>query len=1164
MSTARHSTGPTITADVKMVFSVFFDTLSVLPQHADGGGDYADAKYQVDFKRGKKIEGASAAEAFRERATELRFNYHNKFLSTLQPSPSGKSYKPKLFFVRVAATGADGAKRGAAIEMTIDLAQYVANQRMPLRKFVGVGHENGFRLFFAVSGMTEAAAKVDRARQAQTMAANPGSPSPLRRQLETAETTTITQDGEEAEADAEDDAAAAADGNIAPSESRMYPMDGEADEEDDADLDVDYDNYDEEDGELDAAAAEPAAEPRVKWRDRYRVAGSEEPAADASGEARATVDTDDEAADDDAAAGGDLAIVVSLGAMAEGNQRSSARASQGADGQAPIALEGEEDGVMSTQVEDGDVWTIEQHLVKEQNDWQAEIAVVIAKLAKALNSEHLAEHAEGRVEALAAVTDALRRFSTLDNPSLHHATTVSPPFFPLILLVHDLVATICTAEDAERGDISPVHRGTWLQSLTELLNFVLQRFFPDDAGQVFALAQRRFSLRQKQKQPAVKQYTDGELKSKKDQKEQKKIDRLRAGLEKKEAKKQKKVESQRKRLKKKEDAEAQAAADRAAASPPKKRNWFFNRNKGASGEAPAPSKKDQKARDEAQRKLDEHAAVVEAAERQLYEKQQQNDGTNPNLVRSRGSVFRNSVTLNLAMKTLTGHRYYHAVPASVLPISPAPASTFLLDDAHPDVSLAAASSPLWDLLRSTALESYDAASTEEDRRAACVGVIDTALALLAIKLDDALHGIVTTCLTPFLHRNQFIQSVAFSALADEGQPLLDALLHQLDSLMETLAAPEVEGSPQGSPDTSPERGGADGLFAPALSMMVKTDVAKLALEQIVVAVLNENHKRLLIANKTLLGTQTATSPGIRNADDALRLKRSVTAVEAWASTHGIAAPVAVVLLPLRQLCDAILLPSEVFADEEIRAEVLGALPRGMLHNLFKAFEPADYEQPDDVQLGADARADLVNAVYFWDPREAIQLESSWKAKFGKNYKASQAEQLALHTSSGFVVPRDDNNFSFFDLLTTPSALYGSDEAAAERQMLMTDKERAVEVTSARLATMALDSGDAHDVAAVSAQLEPMAVGACWDSVTRQPESMKKFAGLTLEEQEDALFQEMEEADAGTSPALGFDADENDAAVAVAFVAAAVDHELVQQDRQDACEAAARALEMFGY
>uniref|UniRef100_A0A7S1M908 Uncharacterized protein n=1 Tax=Neobodo designis TaxID=312471 RepID=A0A7S1M908_NEODS len=266
----------------------------------------------------------------------------------------------------------------------------------------------------------------------------------------------------------------------------------------------------------------------------------------------------------------------------------------------------------------------------------------------------------------------------------------------------------------------------------------------------------------------------------------------------------------------------------------------------------------------------------------------------------------------------------------------------------------------------------------------------------------------------------------------------------LKGLYEELVASEI-GPEAAAQAPSVDRGY---IWNNPLSVQLASDIVRLSLEQLCVLVLNENHRRLCAnlgpapkKSKKAKGPQPkfaftpVSDTGCNKAgervfcsiDDGLHLKQRLDAIEGWLD----ALPVQLgqgcraALLPLRSLCDLLILPADVFLDHKVREGALDPLPAPMQRALFAAIRPVAWEHDDDVELGNEARQTLSEHILCTDVPDELAEQAKDKKNPPQLPDDCEPSAVALPFAIAYRSPERD--FSAFDALTLPSPCYGSVE-----------------------------------------------------------------------------------------------------------------------------------------
>jgi hypothetical protein len=323
----------------------------------------------------------------------------------------------------------------------------------------------------------------------------------------------------------------------------------------------------------------------------------------------------------------------------------------------------------------------------------------------------------------------------------------------------------------------------------------------------------------------------------------------------------------------------------------------------------------------------------------------------------------------------------------------------------------------------------------------------------------------------------------------------------------------------------------DAPYAPALwdsplSVAFASEMIRLTLEQLCVLVLNENHRRI-VANlkpntekpKKSSNNNKAPAPDkfvftpitpeglnvdgervFATLEDGLQLKARLDALEGWLDNLPISLGVhcRTALVPLRSLCDLLILPADALLEEHVRRGALFPLPAPMQRALFAAARCVAWEHPDDVSAAQKARATLSTHI-LCPPIPPKVGESK------THVLADQHDPSAVATPFAIAFRTPEHDFSFIDFLSLSSATYGAldqmhqviatynrvvDEYAAvagdaKAAKALPPVKEANLVPTGIIATQALDGyGADSELAATHADLpRELQVTALWDTAT---------------------------------------------------------------------------------
>ena len=140
------------------------------------------------------------------------------------------------------------------------------------------------------------------------------------------------------------------------------------------------------------------------------------------------------------------------------------------------------------------------------------------------------------------------------------------------------------------------------------------------------------------------------------------------------------------------------------------------------------------------------------------------------------------------------------------------------------------------------------------------------------------------------------------------------------------------------------------------------------------------------------GPKPAEIMQLKTAKDAMSLKLTVSALEQWCKDHNLYNECRKELLPLRQMCDLMILPKSIFVDIKTRMEICGLVPDELVFHALQQFVADPREVvPDTVPTSLlDSMASALAMRYaVKGPAE----ETTGKGKKGKAQSAASQRDL---------------------------------------------------------------------------------------------------------------------------------------------------------------------------
>lgn len=1002
------SPGRKLAGDVEMTFCLFFDKV------ADLTPDQATRTYQLEYRRGTKINGKSERVRADRSRREVAFNMNATIRCTLQPMANRRQFKPKPLSVHVVEV----ERNVTVIEIAVNLAEYVLDERMTMHKFSALALVPPAALAFGIRGETTARWNALNAAEQQRLSTCPESDEEDEEYEEDFGSSASSNDDDVFRGAPRDEDEENSPPPRAGSQARVRaPVDGERtyawrDRGAETRRSASGRRLSEP-GSRRTSVARPvtvvesvpvravAGPERDDHAEAFRPSGSREVAEEFTEEGYESMRVIPQVASPQERSSRSLhAGVEASRASLEGydtdDERNAAydAASQGSSSPARGAYEEarrqeaeEERAALALKAE-------EQRREKEHKrrleDIRREQDVRAAEESRMRSEAHKAEVTRASRELQTTVANLLRECRTsiqaatrvdvdgvrsnipraamrIVTPLLDFAQefidgrdssrdaisgNVLPRGAGLLLLVHDLIVML-------RWDIAATTQfdrrqtGAWVHCLVLLLNALLQHYFSDDVKVTLPLMYNKVAMAQMVQE--TRESTEGAKRRGKG-KWWRSLRRPR-----------KPVRGQSSEL-----GQTLAGRDRAMGCISECSSSFYV------------------ARTELDDMWRKHAAALE---------------TTPGDANS------------------TAFPMLSALPTALFWNPP---------EGLPPAQKKLSNSPLWAMLNDLVHRTLNRNIADD---VSAESAVQSVFATLAIEIDMALHELLIQCVRTHMEP---LGDLAFDALATPDAVMLPALINALDALYDELMYTDADADRHSAVARAH-------LWDNDLSVLVASDIIRLALEEVSNGVLNQNHRRLYDAEQEHLrsqreaarraksnkkGQQQHVDPAdagimvpvprgpcelfiLCTPDDGLRLKQRLDTLEEWLRGKGLNECTYVALLPLRSLCDALILPSEAFLDATTRRDALSSVPAPMLRAVFAALQPAPWEDEYDVQAGIAARKELVANVY-GDP--------------------------APYVRPATIVPRTaDVDFSFLDLLATPSPFYGSTEDIA---VLLRDAEKA--------------------------------------------------------------------------------------------------------------------------